>query len=79
MSNNVPKNMHISLVHLHSGNSSRNKRKGHPYVSIAKVVDNKTGNVLAIGKAYCSRKDQPSRSIGRTLATYRALHNAGVF
>lgn len=77
-SHNVPKNMYLSITHLHQGNSSRNKRKGHPYVTIAKLFERNSNELVAVGKAYCSRKDNPSRMLGREIAVGRACKKAGI-
>ena len=66
----------LRRIHLHQGNSSRNQRHGHPYVTISRIFD-KEGNEVAKGTARCSRQDQPIRAVGRTLADSRALAQLG--
>ena len=70
---NVPSQLRVSVVHLHSGNSSRNKRKGHKYLTIARLLDRSTDAIISEGRAYCSDGDAPRRSIGRHVAVGRAL------
>ncbi len=69
----ISKDIIINIKHLHSGNTSKNKRHGKPMVTIARVVSKDTGAVLSKGTAYCSKEDTPSRKIGRELAVGRAL------
>ena len=63
--------MKVKRVHLHEGNSTRRERHGHKFVTITKIFDDE-GNLLAEGKAYCSRRDNPSRKLGREIADGRA-------
>lgn len=69
----LPQSLYIKVVHLHKGNCSNNKRSGHEMVTVAEVKSKHTGETLASGKAYCSKKDSPRRSIGRTVAVGRAI------
>jgi len=70
---NIPESLRLNVVHLHNGNSSRNQRKGHSFVTLVKLMDRSTDTVIAEGKAYCSDGDSPRRSIGRQVAIGRAL------
>lgn len=74
---NVPKNFDVHVTHLHSGNSTRRQRKGHEYMTIAKLVD-PMGRIVSMGVAQCSRKDSPSRKVGRSVAIGRALKAASI-
>lgn len=68
---NIPQEINVRVTHLHPGNSSRKKRRGSQYMTIAKLVG-PTGDVVAEGIAQCSRGDAPRRSIGRAVAIGRA-------
>ena len=68
----LPNGYKLTRVHLHQGNSSKRARHGHPYVTISTIRD-EDGGVMGKGVARCSRQDNPSRIIGRTLADARAV------
>jgi len=70
----LPEGYHIKRVHLHESNSTLQQRHGHAYMTISKIVD-RNGHVKATGYSYCSRKDNPSRALGRAIADGRALKN----
>lgn len=69
----VPKNMRVIVKHLHEGNSTKDERKGHKYVTIARLFDKETGEFISESFAYCSKRDVPSRKVGRMVAIGRAL------
>lgn len=69
----VPETIKIRVIHLHRGNSSNRKRHGHAYVTIAQAIDKETGTIIKTRKAFCSKKDNPSRKIGRQVAVGRVL------
>lgn len=68
----LPNGFKLKRRHLHSKNSKKKERRGHPYVTITRIIDRK-GNVVSEGRAVCSRQDQPSKIIGRALADSRAI------
>lgn len=69
---NLPNGYQLKRRHFHAGNSSKKQRHGHPYVTVSQIV-NHAGEVVAEGRAICSRTDSPNKFIGRTLADARAL------
>lgn len=69
--------MKVKLTHLHCGNSSRNQRHGHPYLTIAEIIT-EDGNSIGRGKSMCSRQDVPNRARGRDIAIGRAIKNAKI-
>lgn len=69
----IPKNTHLQLHHLHSGNSTTRQRKGHQYVTVAILKDNTDDKILAQSTASCSKRDVPNRSRGRDIAVGRVL------
>lgn len=69
---NLPNGYTLSRRHLHAGNSSKHQRHGKPYVTITTIKD-RGGDVVAQGRAACSKSDHPNKFIGRTLADSRAL------
>jgi len=75
---NIPSNVKVHVVHLHSGNSSRKQRNGHMYKTICELHDRKTQNLLGVGKACCSKSDVPTRKLGRAIAVGRAMRAAGI-
>lgn len=70
----LPVELQLRVNHFHPGNSSRNKRKGAQYRTVARVI-NVNGETVAKGEALCSRKDVPSRQLGRKIAVGRAVRN----
>ena len=73
----VPEGVRVHVVHLHEGNCSRNKLKSigqttTKYVTIAKLIDERNGQVIGMGKAVCSKVDSPTRKVGRAIAVGRA-------
>ena len=69
----VPENIRLRVVHLHAGNTSRSKRKGHDMVTIAQLIS-PTGVIINEARAYCSRKEHsPSRRVGREVAVGRVV------
>jgi len=74
---NIPENLHLKVHHLHRGKISKSqlKRIGQhntEYVTLARLYDRDT-NLVGEGKATCSNRDNPSRSVGRAVAVGRAL------
>lgn len=70
---NVPENLRVQVIHLHRGNSSNRQRKGHEYVTVARLSNRADDTIVAEGKSFCSKHDAPSRSKGRAIAVGRAL------
>jgi hypothetical protein len=75
---NVPDCLYTNVVYLHEGIVSKNKLKkiGHTntkYVTICKLIDKISGEVMAQGQASCSPCESPTRSVGRAVAVGRAL------
>ena len=75
---NIPEHLRVQVCHLHPGNTSHAqlKKLGHTkakYVTLAKLRDKQTDQIVAEGVAACSPKDQPSRRVGRAVAIGRAL------
>ena len=68
----LPDGYRLRVNHLHQGNTSKNQRHGHSYITIARIFDAKNKEV-AKGQAFCSRRDTPRRSTGRALAVSRAI------
>ncbi|MCK5020836.1 MAG: hypothetical protein KAS32_27695 [Candidatus Peribacteraceae bacterium] len=69
-------NVRLQVSHLHSGNTSRSKRHGKKYVTIAKLIDKVNGTLLGKGIAQCCKADIPNRKMGRGLAVARAITDA---
>ena len=69
--NNVPKNIQVRVHYLTQG-----KVAGMPQqvkrVTIASLVDTRTGRKVAEGTAFCDNKDNANRKIGRAIAIGRA-------
>lgn len=83
----LPEGYRIQVVHLHPGNTSGNQLKKYgktnaKYVTICKLFDEHKDAwntvPIAIGVAACSRKDNPSRQLGRQIAVGRAMQQAGI-
>ena len=74
---NLPNNVRVSVVHFHRGNSSRSARKGHSYMTLARLYDRESHELIGHGEAHCSRHDLPSRAKGRAVAIGRAMREAG--
>ena len=75
---NIPEGMFIKVIHLHTGNTSKNQMKklgktNAKFITIARLYMN--GIMFSVGEgiAACSKKDSPSRRIGRSIAIGRAL------
>ena len=66
----------LQVSHLHQGNTSRSRRRGKKYVSIAKLIDKATGNIVGKGIAKCCKTDVPNRKLGRGLSVARAIQDA---
>lgn len=75
---NIPEHYKVSVTHLHAGNSSRKQRKGHTYNTIARLIDKDTDRIVGFGESYCSRRETPSRKVGRSVAIGRAMRSAGI-
>jgi hypothetical protein len=71
LSINLPDHLRLEVVHLHPGNSSRTKRRGHKYRTIARLRDINTDDIVLQTEARCSRYDTPSRKVGRAIAVGR--------
>lgn len=74
--NSLTNDIKLSVQHFHQGNSTRNQRHGHPYITVAQLVrrvDEDTVEVLAEAKAMCSRHDRPKREVGYSLAVGRVF------
>lgn len=69
---NIPDNFQLHVHHYHCGNSSKRQRHGKEYMTAAWIT-NKSGDTVGSGVAYCSNKDNPRRSVGREIATGRAM------
>lgn len=78
----VPNSMRVCVVHLHPGNSTESDRSTsddngweyyHKYMTIAKLRDKKSNEVVSEGVSYCSGVDNPCRKIGRAVAVGRAV------
>ena len=67
----VPSTQYLRVHHLHKGNSSNNQRHGHEFVTVAEL-ESKNGIVIR-AKSQCSKKDAPSRKLGRDIAVGRVL------
>lgn len=77
----LPTDVRLEVVHLHPGNSSRNKRRGHKYRTIARIRDLATDTITISAEARCCRADTPSRKKGREIAVGRlkfAYENPGI-
>ncbi len=75
--NNIPETVRIEVHHFHPHNSSRKARKGHTYMTMAKLYDRKSHKLMGHGEAHCSSKEAPRRNIGRMVAVGRAMREAG--
>jgi hypothetical protein len=71
----IPGNLKVHIKHLHKGNSSRTKRHGKDYSTVAILYDKTSGKVVAEAQSYCSDKDLPNRAVGRMVAIGKALKN----
>jgi len=74
----LPESVRLHVVHLRpTGKHPIPKRqmKGKKWITIAKIIDKETNVVLSEGKAYCSKRDVPSRRLGRRIAVGRAMTN----
>lgn len=78
----LPSHLRAQVVHLHTGNASKNQLKrigktNAKYVTIARLWDYDVNTdeevCVAEGIAACSPKDNPSRQVGRAVAIGRAL------
>ena len=69
----VPQGTYVQVVHLHPGNSSRSRRKGSKYMTIAKLIDAESKSLLLTSTAKCSSRDDARRHIGREVAVGRVL------
>ena len=69
----IPAHLKLVVSHLHDGNSDKHDRRGCRYATVAKLFRKDDGELIAIGEAYCSEKDTPSRKVGRMVAVGRAL------
>jgi hypothetical protein len=69
----IPDNLKIVVAHLHPRNSSRSRRRGSRYLTVAKGFDKDTGEHLATTFAKCGRHDAPNRKLGREIAVGRLL------
>lgn len=70
----------ITFKHFHEGNDpygngrlNPKTRKRAPYATRCRVVDTETGDVVVETRAFCSKKDAPTRGIGREVSGGRAL------
>lgn len=75
---NVPSHLKLVVSHLHDGNTDPEERvgpSGKPakYATVAKLFRRDDGDLVAMGYSYCSKKDVPSRKVGRMVAIGRAL------
>lgn len=78
LESNLPDNIRAHVVYLHEGNKSKNQlkkiaRADSRYVTLAKLIDTDTDQVVGTGMAACSRHDNPSRRVGRAIAIGRAF------
>lgn len=74
---NLPAHLRAHVVYLHPFKCSKNKlkkagRTKTEYVTIAKLL-NDDDDVVAEGRAACSREDKPNRRVGRAIAIGRAM------
>jgi hypothetical protein len=69
----IPEEHSLKLKHLHPGNSTRKDRHGGKYRTIARLIHETTGTVVAQDDAVCGHKDVPSREMGRRIAIGRVL------
>ncbi len=74
----IPEHLRVQVVHLFEGRVSNNQLKklgktNTKYVTLAKLRDKKTDDIVGEGIASCSTKDNPSRRVGRAVAIGRAL------
>lgn len=79
---NVPEELAVRVVYLFPSRPgvSKNKlkklgRTNTSYVTLCRLLDKDTKEVLAEGRAACSAEDKPNRKIGRAIAVGRALAN----
>ena len=64
----------LGFHHWHEGNDKDRKIRGRsPYATTATIKNEETGVILAVGIARCSKRDNPSRKVGREVAGGRAL------
>ena len=66
----------LTHFHLHPHNSSKKKRHGSKYVTVAVVKEPVTGVVIGTGEARCNSNDEIDKHYGAMLARERALENA---
>jgi hypothetical protein len=68
----LPETVRLYVTHLHAGNSTGEQRRGREYLTIARVVDRETNEVLTYAEATCNPHDSPNRKRGYHIATERA-------
>lgn len=66
---NVPNHLLVRVRHVHVDHIDAKVR----YMTTCTLRDRETRALKAVGMAFCSWKDQPSRKIGRAIAVGRAL------
>ena len=68
----LPETVRFYVSHLHSGNSTDEQRRGCSYLTVARIVDRETGEVITSAEATCNPHDAPNRKRGYHIATERA-------
>mgnify|MGYP000164866529 CR=1 FL=1 len=71
MTGALPATVRLQVSHIHDGNSTYEERGFCEYLTLAKVLDRETNEVLATAEARCNPNDSPNRKRGYLIATER--------
>ena len=70
---NIPEKHYVRYWHFHDGNSTKEERHGHKFVTMCELIDGNTNKSVSNGHAFCGRRDTPSRAKGREISLGRCL------